>query len=440
MEKQVLESGKAGAIREMLGSMHIVDIAEEMEGMDEQLAIKVFRMLPKDKAAEVFAYLSRDVQQKIIEGIADREIGKIIDELFLDDAVDFIEEMPANVVRRVLAVVPAEKRDMINHFLKYPDDSAGSVMTIEYVALRENMTVHDAFKEIREKAIDKETIYTCYVMGKDRSLLGTISARTLLLANPDELVGEIMQRNIISAHTTEDKENLVNDFIKYGLLAMPIVDSENRLVGIVTVDDALDVQEEEATEDFELMAAISPSDEPYLKTSVLTLTKNRVVWLLLLMLSATLTSAIITGFEDALAVVPALVAYIPMLMNTSGNAGSQSSTMIIRGMAIDEIQTSDVLRVLWKEVRVAVLCGAALMSVNCLRIGLMSRNWVMAITVSLALYITVILAKSVGCMLPIAAKKMKLDPAVMSTPLISTILDASTLLIYLTLAKMVFKI
>lgn len=440
MEKKIFESEKAVAIREMLAGMHIADIAEEMEQMDEQVVVKVFRMLPKDRAAEVFAYLSRDMQQQVVEAIADREIYRLIDELFLDDAVDFIEEMPANVVRRVLAAVPVEKREQINQLLKYPEDSAGSVMTIEYVSLKQDMTVHDAFTEIREKAIDKETIYTCYVMDSDRRLLGAVSARRLLISDPESLVGDIMNRNIISAQTTDDRESLVNDFVKYGLLTMPIVDSENRLVGIVTVDDALDVQEEEATEDFEIMAAMSPSDEPYLKMKVINLTKNRVLWLLLLMLSATVTGFIITGFEDALAVVPALVAYIPMLMNTGGNAGSQSSTTIIRGMAIDEIKLSDVLSVLWKEVRVAVLCGAALMLVNFARIVLMNGDWIMAATVSASLYITVLLATCVGCLLPMAAKKIKIDPAVMAAPAITTIVDACSLLVFFSFARVLLHI
>lgn len=440
MEKKMFQTGEITTMKETLYAMHVVDIADELEDMDGQVAVKVFRMLPKDKAAEVFAYLSSDVQQKIVEGIADQEISGIIDELFLDDAVDFIEEMPANVVRRVLAAVPKNKRDIINHFLKYPEDSAGSIMTIEYVALRKALTVREAFEQIRAKAIDKETIYTCYVMDENRHLIGTVSARTLMLADPGDVIGDIMDPNIIFTSTTEDNESLVADFMKYDLLAMPVVDSENRLVGIVTVDDVLDVQEEEATKDFEMMAAISPSDEPYLKTSVWALTKNRVIWLLLLMLSATVTGAIISGFEDALAVMPALVAFIPMLMDTGGNAGSQSSTLVIRGMAIEEIEISDTLRVLWKEIRVAVLCGAALVAVNFTRIMLMNRNWQMALTVSLALYATVIMAKSIGCILPLGAKKLRMDPAVMASPVITTIVDAGALAVYFSLAKVILHI
>jgi magnesium transporter len=440
MEKKVFETGNIAAVREMLRDMHIADIAEELERMDEQLTIKVFRMLPKDKAAEVFAHLDRDTQQQVTQGIADSEIGGIIGELFVDDAVDFIEEMPANVVKRVLAAVPADKREIINHFLKYPEDSAGSVMTIEYVALKKDLTVQEALRQIRENAIDSETIYTCYIIDSDRHLIGTLSARTLLIADPADQISGIMNQATICARTTDDKEGLVGNFVKYGLLAMPIVDSENRLVGIVTVDDVLDVQEEEATEDFELMAAMSPSDDAYLKTSVWTLTKNRAPWLLLLMLSATVTGSIITGFEEALAVAPALVSYIPMLMDTGGNAGSQSSTLIIRGMAIGEITLPDILRVLWKELRVAILCGAALVIVNCTRILLMGGAWTMAITVSLALYLTVIIAKSVGCLLPMAAKKLRCDPAVMASPVITTIVDAGALAVYFSLAKVLLHI
>jgi magnesium transporter len=438
MEKKIFETGELITAKEALSAMHVVDVAEQMEEMDETVAVKVFRMLSKDMAAEVFAYLSRDVQEKIVAGIADRELGGIIDELFVDDAVDFIEEMPANVVKRILAAVPREKRDIINHFLKYPEDSAGSIMTPEYVSLKQDMTVLDAFKEIRGKAIDKETIYTCYVTGPDRRLLGAVSARTLLLSELDQIVGDVMERNIVFAYTTGDKEDLVADFAKYDLLAVPIVDSERRLVGIVTIDDALDVQEEEATEDFEIMAAMSPSEDEYLKTSVWELTKNRVLWLMLLMLSATVTAAIITGFQETL--TPALVAFIPMLMGTGGNAGSQSSVLCIRGMALGEIALSDWLAVLWKEIRVAVLCGGALAVVNFGRVMLINHDLLLAVTVSLALYMTVLIAKSIGCLLPVAAKKLKLDPAVMASPFITTLVDAGSLAVYFSLAALILGV
>lgn len=423
-----------------LETLHIADIALELEKMELREAVMAFRVLPKDQAADVFAYLEHDTQQGIVEGVADEEIGAIMEELFLDDAVDFIDEMPANVVSRVLAIVPAEKREAINTFLQYEDDSAGSIMTVEYVALKEDSTVQEAFLHIKEKAIDKETIYTCYVIDPERRLLGTVSVRSLLLADETALIGDVMSRNVISATTTDEKEQLVSDFVRYSLLAMPIVDSENRMVGIVTVDDVLDVQEEEATKDFEMMAAVSHSETPYLKTSVLSLTKNRVVWLLLLMLSATVTGAIITAFEDALAIVPALVAYIPMLMDTGGNAGSQSSTLIIRSMAVGEIGLGDILRVLWKEIRVATLCGAALVVANMARMMLMGQTLILAVTVSLALYLTVIMAKTVGCLLPMAAKKLHLDPAVMASPVITTVVDAASLGVYFWLAKVLLHI
>ncbi len=440
MDQKILNGTNVAHMKEMLGGMNAVDIAEELENLEGQVAVKMFRMLGKDMAADVFSYLSKDTRQHIVEIISDREIGRIIDDLFLDDAVDFIEEMPANVVRRVLAAVGKDTRELINHFLKYPEDSAGSLMTIEYVGLRAGNTVQEAFKQIRESGVDKETIYTCYVMDVDRRLLGAVSARTLLLAEPGQVIGDIMDKNIISAKTTDDKEKVVADFKKYGLLAVPVVDNENRLVGIVTVDDAFEAHEEEATEDFELMAAISPSDETYLKTSVWALTKNRVLWLLLLMLSATVTSSIISGFESALAVVPALVAFIPMLMGSGGNAGTQSSTMVIRGMAVEEIALSDALVVFWKEVRVALLCGAVLAAANFIRVAIFSRDVMLAATVSAALFATIMLAKSMGCLLPMAAKKLRLDPAVMASPVISTVVDAGTLLMYFMLAKLILGI
>ena len=425
------------AIRNLLSTVNIVDVAEALGDMDKQMSVRVFRMLPKDKAADVFSYADPDTQLDIVQAITDHEIKEIVDEMFLDDAVDFIEEMPANVVRRVLAAVPEGKREMINTFLQYPEDSAGSVMTVEFVGLKLGTTVHDAFQQIRNTGVDKETIYTCYVIDPSRVLQGIVSVRTLLLANPDDLVGDIMDKNVISAKTTDDKESLTNDFRRYGLLAIPVVDGEDRLVGIVTIDDALTVQEEEATEDFEIMAALSPSETPYLKTSIWKLSKNRIVWLMLLMLSATITGTIITQFEEGLAVLPALVAFIPMLMDTGGNAGAQSSTLIIRGMALEEIETKNAFMVLWRELRVAALCGSVLVAVNFARIMVMNRDMTLAVTVSLSLFFTVLLAKTVGCLLPLAAKFVKMDPAVMAAPIITTIVDATSLIVYFLLAKMI---
>ena len=425
-------------LKEMLKNSNPVDIAEGLEELDEQQAIKYFRMLPKDTAAEVFAYLSSNTQQGIVNAIKDHEISHIIDELFIDDAVDFIEEMPAGVVKRVLNNLPKEKREIINNFLKYPEGSAGSIMTIEYVDLKEHLTVAEAFNRIRRDGVDKETIYTCYVIDAARRLLGAVSVKTLLLSSPGDIIGDIMQRDVLFATTSEDKEGITNDFRKYGLLAMPVVDNEHRLVGIVTVDDVLEVQEEEATEDFEIMAALSPSDEPYMKTSIWELSKNRILWLMLLMLTATITGSIIGGFEDALAVMPVLVTFIPMLMDTGGNAGSQSSTLVIRGIALEEIEPADILRVWWRELRVSVICGGALAAVNFIRILIMNKSASIALSVSLALYVTVILSKSVGCLLPLGAKKLKLDPAVMAAPVITTIVDAGALLVFFWIAKAMF--
>jgi len=434
-------------LKESLRNTNPVDVAERLEGLDDKQAIRLFRMLPKDTAADVFAYLSRDMQENIVNAIQDYEISHIIDDLFLDDAVDFIEEMPAGVVKRVLSNLPKEKRNLINHFLKYPDGSVGSIMTIEYVDLKEFLTVSETFARIRRDGVDKETIYTCYVIDAHRRLLGAVSAKTLLLSSPDDKIGDIMERDVKFATTSDDAEALAIDFRKYGLLAMPVVDNEQRLVGIVTFDDMLEIQEEEATEDFEIMAALSPSTEPYLKTSIWILAKNRLPWLIILMLIGTIAGVILHSFEEAISAIPVLIAFIPMLMNTGGSGGSQSSTLIIRGLALEEIEVRDVLKVLWKEVRVALICGAALAIVNLLRVMLMYTSeeigqniFALGCSVSLALWITVMIAKIVGCTLPLAAKKMKLDPAVMSAPVITTVVDACALLVFFGIAKMVFHI
>ena len=443
MENELIrasENRDYATVKKHLANMNVVDIAEALEEMKEPISLIVFRMLPKDAAAEVFAYLPSDVQQGIVEAISDREINAIVEEMFLDDAVDFIEEMPSNVVKRVLATVPADRRDMINSLLQYPEDSAGSVMTVEYVALKLGCTVREAFAYIRKTGVDKETIYTCYVIDQSRHLMGTVSALTLLLSDLEDKVDDIMDTRVVFTKTTEDKESLTNDFRKYGLLAMPVTDGENRLVGIITVDDVLTVQKEEATEDFQIMAALSPSEEPYLKTSVWKHSANRLPWLLLLMLTATITGSIISGFEDALAKMAILVTFIPMLMDTGGNAGSQSSTLVIRGIALEELAPLDTLRVLWKELRVALLCGGALSIVNFCRILIMDHNSTVALGVSLALYITVVIAKTTGCLLPLIAKRLKLDPAVMASPLITTIVDACALIVYFALSSAIFGI
>ncbi|MDR1821980.1 MAG: magnesium transporter [Oscillospiraceae bacterium] len=426
-----------------------VDVAESFEEFFEknepeshQKLLIIFRLLPKDYAAELFAELNPDIQESIITKITDYEIRGIVDEMFLDDAVDFIEEMPASVIARVLANIPRQRREEINSFLKYPENSAGSLMTNEYIDLKVGMTVSQTFEKIRKDGQDKETIYTCYVTDSSRRLLGTVTVKTLLLSRMDEIINDIMDTSFISAFTTDTAEDVAADFRKYGLLALPIVDSEKRIVGIVTVDDIMEVAEEVATEDFEKMAAITPSEEPYLKTSVFNLTKHRLLWLLILMISATVTGAIISHFEDALAALPILFASVPMLMDTGGNAGAQSSTLIIRGMAVGEIELADILRVLWKEFRVALVCGASLAAVNIVRMLIVNQkqNILVSLTVSLALVATVVLAKTVGCLLPMAAKKLKLDPAVMASPVITTIVDAGSLIVFFFFARLLLHV
>jgi len=436
----LLQESNRAALRQMLEGMNAVDIAEEFEDPDERDAVRVFRLLPKAKAAEVFSYLDPDVQQSIIEAITDREISGIIDELFLDDAVDFIEEMPANVVRRVLANATADRRDLINHFLQYPEDSAGSIMTIEYVDLKGEMTVEDAFARIRSTGTNKETIYTCYVTDSERRLIGMVTARTLFLAPKESLIKDIMEPNVMYAKTHDDKEELVNNFRKYGYLAIPVTDSEDRLVGIVTFDDAFTVQEEEATEDFEKMAAMLPSEEPYLKTGIFTLSKNRILWLLLLNLSVFITGAIVESFEEMLAMLPVLMTFMPLLMDTSGDAGSQSATLVIRGLALGEVRLPDALKVFSKELRVSLICGGILAVVNCARVMLFGTDFITAVTVSLALLAAIILSKVAGGLLPLGAKLVKLDPAVMAGPVLTTLVDAATLIVYFNLARVILRV
>lgn len=439
MQEKLLELVNENALKELrtiLIGMNEVDIAQLFENIDRENIVKIFRLMPKEQAAEVFAYLPAETQQLIVETITDKEIAIILDELFLDDTVDFIEEMPANVVKRVLKTADAETRKYINTFLQYADDSAGSVMTIEFVDLKKQMTVTEAFEHIRKTGVDKETIYTCYVTDKNRHLEGIVSVRKLLLSKDDELIGDIMKENVIFATTSDDQETIANMFSKYGLISIPIVDSEKRLVGIVTIDDALDIIEQEATEDFEKMAAITPSEKPYLKTGVFELAKHRIMWLLILMISATFTGGIMKVYEDVLSSMIVLSVFIPMLMDTGGNAGSQSATLIIRGLALGEIQTKDWLKVASKELLVAILAGIALAVVNYFRIVLFNMGSPeVAFVVSLSIICTIIMAKVVGGMLPIAAHKMKIDPAIMASPLITTIVDAMALFTYFTFAR-----
>ena len=428
-------------LKNLLSQMNTADIADAFGELDMAKAVPLFRFLPKSVAADVFSFLEVDEQRRIIKELSDSEVGEIVNNLFADDAADFIEEMPANVVKRVLQAANPEKRAVINQLLRYPDDSAGSIMTTEYVDLLETDTVREAFDWIRATGVNKETIYTCYVIRRDRLLLGEVSAKTLMLSAADERIGDIMNAHFVCASTTDDQEKAAAQFRKYGLLAMPVVDTEGRLVGIITVDDIVKVIEEENTEDLEKMNALAPSDEPYLKTPVFKLARNRIIWLLVLMLSATLTGGIIAGFEDAIAVLPVLVAFIPMLMDTGGNAGSQSSTLVIRGIALGEIRLGDVLRVIWRELRVAALCGGVLSVVNFLRIYFMNgKNFALAATVTASLFATVIMAKSIGCILPMVAHKLRVDPAIMAAPIITTIVDAAVLVIYFSAAKIVFHI
>ena len=421
--------------------MNEADIAEFMEELDNNRKVLIFRMLPKELATDVFACLEPDIQEHIINSISDAEIQKIVEDLFVDDAVDMLEELPATVVKRVMRTTTPETRKLINQFLQYPDNSAGSIMTAEYIGLKKYMNVEQAFAYIRAHGVDKETIYTCFVMDGERHLEGVVTIKDLLMNPYETKIQEIMDTNIIKTVTTEDQEEVIDLFNKYDLLCLPVVDHEERLVGIVTVDDVVDVMEEEATEDFEKMAAMLPSDKPYLKTSILELAKNRIVWLTVLMLSSMITGSILTYYEEAFAALPLLVSFVPMLTGTGGNAGSQSSTMIIRCMAIGEVEPRDTLRVIWKEIRVALVVGLILGALNYLRLMLMYPGQpVLCLTVVLSLYVTVIMAKGIGCTLPIAAKLLNLDPAIMAAPLISTIVDACSLIIYFRIACNLLKI
>ena len=433
--------------RKTLLDIEPIDIAYIMETLPEDTIPIVFRLLPKELAAEVFVELDSDSQEDLIKGFSKQELKEVIDELYLDDTVDIIEEMPANVVKRILAASDPESRKTINTILQYPEDSTGSIMTTEYIDLKRFNTVSDAFKRIRRVGQDMETISVMYVVDADRHLVGFVTIRDLLLAEEDETVGEIMDTNIIFAATLDDQEETARKFEKYDFLAMPVVDSENRLVGIVTIDDALDVLVEETTEDIERMAAITPSYKPYLKTGIFETVWSRIPWLLLLMISATFTGQIISSFEDALAAVTILTAYIPMLMDTGGNAGSQASVTIIRGISLDEISLKDILKVIWKEIRVAVIIGSILAVCNFAKLMLIDKGLFhnpitvqVALVICMTLVVTVFAAKLVGCSLPILAKAIGFDPAVMASPFITTIVDAISLLIYFRFAQMLLKL
>ena len=443
MEKQfdldalelLIDTRRFRALRDALAEMNEVDIAQFLGELEPEKAVLAFRTLPKEAASEVFSNLESEVQQVIIGSITDAELAAIVEDLYVDDAVDMLEELPANVVKRVLKNAKPDTRALINQFLKYPENSAGSIMTAEFTDLRAAMTVAQAIEHIRRTGEDRETIYTCYVIDASRKLEGVVTVKDLLLAPDGMQVRDVMSDDVISISTLEDQEEVARLFNKYDFLSLPVVDHENRLVGIITVDDAMDVMEQEATEDFEVMGAMHPSEKPYLKTGVVTLAKNRIVWLLVLMISGMVTGGILGRYEAAFAAMPLLVTFIPMLTDTGGNAGSQSSTLIIRGIAVGDITGRDIPAVLWKELRVAALVGVALSAVNYLRLVLTYPGHEMvALTVALTMFCTVVMAKTIGGILPLVAKFFHADPAIMAAPLITTIVDALSLIIYFNIA------
>ena len=438
MTERLLELLKEKNYREFkkaLVDINEADIAEFIDELDSENACLAFRLLPKAIATDVFAELDSEVQEHIINGMSDSDLQYIIEDLSIDDAVDMLEELPPALVVRVLENATADTRKQINEILKYPENSAGSIMTVEFIGLKKTMTVKEAFDYIRKYGTDKETIYTCYVMGDYRVLEGVVTVKEMLMSSYEVLIEDIMDTKVIKADTLDHREDIVKIFNKYGFLSVPVVDHDNRLVGIVTIDDAMDVMEEETTEDFEKMAAMNPSEKPYLKTSVFEIAKNRITWLLFLMISAMITGGILSRFEEAISAMPILVSFIPMLTDTGGNAGSQSSTMVIRGMAVGEIELKDALKVLWKEFRVAIVVGLVLAIIDFIKIVVQyPGKYLVGITVALSMFITVMLANLAGGVLPVLAKKLKLDPAIMAAPLISTLVDAMSLLIFFTIA------
>ena len=439
----LLGEKKYATIRDILSTMNPADIDSVFDEMEEERLPLLFRLLPKELAAEAFVEMEPEAQELLIRGFSDSELREVLDELYVDDAVDIVEEMPANVVRRILSQADPQMRKEINEILRYPENSAGSIMTTEYVSLRPNMTVEESILRIRRTGVDKETIYTCYVT-KNRTLIGLVTVKDLLLAQDDETtIEEIMETNVISVNTHTDQEEVARMFSKYDFLALPVVDAESRMVGIVTFDDAMDVMEDEVTEDMEIMGGMTPSDKTYLRSTVFDLFKHRIPWLMLLMVSATFTGLIISGFENALAAQVVLTAFIPMLMDTGGNSGSQSSVTIIRALSLGEVEFRDLPRVIWKEIRTAVLCGVTLACACFVKIMLVDRlllgnnevTWLVAFVVCVTLALTVLVAKIIGCSLPLLAKKLGFDPAVMASPFITTIVDALSLLVYFGIAS-----
>ena len=438
--KELLKTKKFSKLQEYLEKLNSADIPSFFEELSTEESIILYKLLSKEKAAEVFTELDSDIQEKLIEALTDKELKEVIDELFIDDTVDLIEEMPSNVVKRILKHIDKEERKVINEILNYPEDSAGSIMTTEFVDLKENMTIEECFKKIKKECMDKETLYTCYVLSLTRKIVGVVGLKDLLLAEKDKKVSEIMDTNVIIINTLEDQEEVSKKFDKYNKYALPVVDNESRLVGIITIDDAIDVMHKEAEEDFEKMAAVMPSEDSYFKTSVFTHTKNRIFWLLVLMLSSAVTGAVITKYENAFAAVPLLVSFIPMIMGTGGNCGSQTSTLVIRGLAVEEIKLKDWFKVLWKELRVALVVGILLFLANSIKIYAQYQDLKLCITLGITLIATIIVSKSIGCLLPILAKKLKQDPAIMAAPLITTVVDLCSIMLYFSIATMIMGI
>ena len=438
--QEFLSAKNYKGLKEFLSTLNEADIAECLNELSKEEEAIVFRLLNKNDAAEIFAIMDPDTQENIISTMSDNEISSITSRLFADDVADLVEELPANLVPRILKNSNQETRKVVNELLKYPEDSAGSIMTVEYVDLKEEDTVKQAFKKIKSTGIKKETVYTAYVTDANRRLVGVLSIKELLMAEPRKKVKSLMETNVITVHTSTDKEEVAKMFDKYDFLAMPVVDSENRLVGIVTVDDALDIFAEEHEEDFEKMSAMKPLEENYLKSSVFTQYKNRIIWLLVLMLSSIITGKIITNYQNAFAALPILVSFIPMIMDTGGNCGSQASTMVIRALATDEIETKDFLKVWFKEIQISLLVGISLAAVNGVRIYIEYQNLLLSLTIGCTLIITAVVAKSIGCLLPILAKQLKLDPAYMASPMITTVVDALSLMVFFNVALALMNI
>ena len=436
---ELLEKRDFKTLKNTLEIMNAVDIALLLSNLEDKERAFAFRLIPKDKAADVFSNMSNPIQSYLVKIFTEKELRELLDNLYMDDTVDLLEELPANLVTRILHTVSSDKRDLINQLLKFPENSAGSIMTTEYVSLKKTMTLKETMKHIKEVGIHKETIYTCYVL-ENRRLIGIVSAKDLMTLDDNTFIQDIMETEIISVGTHTDQEETARLFSKYDLLALPVVDLDNRMVGIITVDDAMDVMVDEATEDISIMGAVNPSEKTYFETSVFSHAKNRFLWLLILMLSSTITGTIITQYENAFAAIPLLVSFIPMLMDTGGNCGSQSSTLIIRGLALDEIRFKDIFRVIFKEFRVALLVSLGLALANGLRIFIMYKDLKLAVVIGLSLICTVILSKIIGCILPLFAKKINLDPAIMAAPLITTLVDTCSIIIYFTIATHIFQL